>query len=449
MGSSVTHSSPNKLVYLFELDSVRKSDEECRKGQEALFKELMKGNIVALSYNQVSSLIMIDLLDIWQEKQTKKPILNLCKEGRICVSQYKQLTLIDYITKNLEPNGPFFIFSCLYFLNDLDKEHPIFAYMQGVLHHSLPKLMPKQIEETYGFNKQQSNMIYDYINTMINLTQEIKHIDKADHELKNLYYYIDTVIKAVRDNDSVEIPQDVIQTAIAYLEQSMNCPANQTRSALQKELKSIDNSAIQSVNFARAILDISYNYQVERSIRGITVTHDLKNPQLIAETVYKYYNEHDFEAADRQCTLPKHEKILYWNALSAFCSKISDSDIQSAESWKKHLAKVVVKKIVVTLFVFSLIAAFMIFPDKIKDQFLDPLAAYSKLGVFIFFIVYLMFEVINYNFPTSIIDGWFSIITVARYVITYQNFKAGKCKYIRANLKEIKALKALKKEIGD
>lgn len=43
-----------KYVYLFELDSVRKTDAEIIVGQRALYDEIVKnGNIVVLTYNQL------------------------------------------------------------------------------------------------------------------------------------------------------------------------------------------------------------------------------------------------------------------------------------------------------------------------------------------------------------------------------------------------------------
>ena len=44
-----------EYVYLFELDSVRKTDEEIIAGQKALYNEIVNnGNIVVLTYNPVS-----------------------------------------------------------------------------------------------------------------------------------------------------------------------------------------------------------------------------------------------------------------------------------------------------------------------------------------------------------------------------------------------------------
>lgn len=43
-----------KNVYLFELDSVRKTDEEIEVAQNALLDEIvLNGNVVVMTYNQL------------------------------------------------------------------------------------------------------------------------------------------------------------------------------------------------------------------------------------------------------------------------------------------------------------------------------------------------------------------------------------------------------------
>lgn len=43
-----------KYVYLFELDSVRKTDEDIIEGQKAIYNEIVQqGNIVVMTYNQL------------------------------------------------------------------------------------------------------------------------------------------------------------------------------------------------------------------------------------------------------------------------------------------------------------------------------------------------------------------------------------------------------------
>ena len=52
---SVGKTVMNKLVYLFELDSVRKSKKEIIKAQKALYEEIvLNGNIVVMTMNQLS-----------------------------------------------------------------------------------------------------------------------------------------------------------------------------------------------------------------------------------------------------------------------------------------------------------------------------------------------------------------------------------------------------------
>ena len=55
-----------KYVYLFELDSVRKTNAEIIAGQRALYDEIVKnGNIVVLTYNQlIDSRAFFSLLNI-------------------------------------------------------------------------------------------------------------------------------------------------------------------------------------------------------------------------------------------------------------------------------------------------------------------------------------------------------------------------------------------------
>ena len=44
----------NKQVFLFELDSVRKTDEEIIYGQKMLFDEIVRnGKVVVLTYNKL------------------------------------------------------------------------------------------------------------------------------------------------------------------------------------------------------------------------------------------------------------------------------------------------------------------------------------------------------------------------------------------------------------
>ncbi len=74
-----------KLIYLFELDSVRKTDKEI--GQKTLYEKIIaNGNIVVLTYNQlVDSRCFFSLLEIPEYYEN---FIFLFENGSIRISQY-------------------------------------------------------------------------------------------------------------------------------------------------------------------------------------------------------------------------------------------------------------------------------------------------------------------------------------------------------------------------
>ena len=101
-----------KQVYLFELDSVRKTDAEIAVGQRALYDEIVvNGNTVVLTYNQlVDSRAFFSLLD---EKDYYDSIIKLCEEGKIRISQYGDIRTISQYLLNSTEDEKQFIYSAL------------------------------------------------------------------------------------------------------------------------------------------------------------------------------------------------------------------------------------------------------------------------------------------------------------------------------------------------
>ena len=78
----------NKLVYLHELDSVRNSEYEIQRGQQAMYEEIvLNGNTVVLSFNQFADSKTF-LCGITNKKQSEY-IVELFKRGYLKVSNYK------------------------------------------------------------------------------------------------------------------------------------------------------------------------------------------------------------------------------------------------------------------------------------------------------------------------------------------------------------------------
>lgn len=99
-----------KLVYLFELDSVRKSDKEILIGQQALYNEIVgNGNIVVLTYNQlIDSRGFFSLLDI---NEYYDSLVKLFEAGAIRVSQFGDIRTISQYLINACSSERSFIYS--------------------------------------------------------------------------------------------------------------------------------------------------------------------------------------------------------------------------------------------------------------------------------------------------------------------------------------------------
>lgn len=99
-----------KLVYLFELDSVRNTDKEIELGQKMLFNEIVgNGNVVVLTYNQlVDSRGFFSLLAVDEYYES---FVALFEKGAIRISQYGDIrTITQYLINSFDYDKEF-IFS--------------------------------------------------------------------------------------------------------------------------------------------------------------------------------------------------------------------------------------------------------------------------------------------------------------------------------------------------
>lgn len=111
----------DKLVYLFELDSVRNSKEEIEIAHRALCDEIVKnGNQVVLSFNQLTDSLAI--LSALFNEDTYNDFMTLAEHGSILVSrsagcktasEFVQNSFKRCLNANLESGGSTFVFSGL------------------------------------------------------------------------------------------------------------------------------------------------------------------------------------------------------------------------------------------------------------------------------------------------------------------------------------------------
>lgn len=149
-----------KYVYLFELDSVRKTDTEIIVGQHALYDEIVKnGNIVVLTYNQlIDSRAFFSLLD---NREYYESILELFKKGYICISQFGAMrTIAQYLLNTIDSEENKYVYSAL----------PIKRSQRRLIELIKRSVMYSDLSEINGY---------------------IKHIGRTEEDLRDLFIEVD------------------------------------------------------------------------------------------------------------------------------------------------------------------------------------------------------------------------------------------------------------------
>ncbi len=445
-------------VYLFELDSVIVSHAECKLAQEKLYMELMKGNTVVLSYNQILSITMFDLLDINQPEYTKKHILELIKKERICVSSYNGFkTPSAYISSKMGDGSPDFEYSCLRFLNDYPKNHDLIMNIKAVLEGKDDWFSPEDItgdelvinEKTESgiesrtsktLSMDDKRILFDYINIIRGLTiYDFRKRKKSDSETNqasskqenfDFEYYINEVTKAVvaKGNEHFKDRPELIKIAENNIEKMLETLKTGNRgiyrSTCLKVINEILDSDSDSIRLCKAILDMSYNYQVERSIPNITITHPMDEDS-VAKTVADYYNRHVF-LKPKEIELTKETQILAWNIVNDFCDP-AEKQKEKKETNDCHLKNKLVEFTLKTILLIVPISIFIII-GFVVDFF---------AGVIIAIIAEFLLEFIAWCLPFDI--GFFSvllpIVNLFKHYRVYSLFKKGKPYYISVAFK--------------
>lgn len=406
-----------KNVYLFELDSVIISPDECKLAQEKLYMELMKGNTVVLSYNQILSITMFDLLDINQTKYTRDHILKLIKKKRICVSSYNGLkTPSAYISSKMGVDSPDFEYSCLRFLNGYPKNHPLIMNIKAVLEGKETWLSPEDIKND-ELTMDNKRILYDYINVIRNL--KIHAFEPLTDYMHDFEYYIKEVTKAVvsKGNPYLGYQPELIKNAENNIEKMFSILKENDkkiyRSTCFQAINEISDSDSDSIRLCKAILDMSYNYQVERSISNITIPHPMDKDS-VAKTVADYYNRHIF-SKPKEIELPKETHILAWNIVNDFCDP-AEKQKKNGKTNNCHLITKLFKFTLKTFLFVMLIVMFIIIAYWMDYIFVGLILAISA-EILIEFISWCL------PFDTGFFGVLLPILNLAKHWRAYSLFK--------------------------
>lgn len=290
----------NKFVYLFELDSVRKTDEEIREGQRALFEEIaINGNIVVMTYNQVVD--SRGFFSLLRDQVYKENLLKLFERGAIKISQYGDIrTVAQYLLNSIEDNKKFIYSSLpvkfsqkrLLALMRRCLTYSDLSEMEYYLHHeNVEEKFNELFIEVENGNEIESKLSLQEKKTVIrNLKALLETVLKLSM-LSDIYIWpknteeysklkLSDIIKDVceiKNNENVlfENAKVIIQTLKTFEKR------NNDRSVYLRELKDAykRNGNKESYQYAEAIINLCYNYVCESSVCNIS----------------KHYNVSEFE----------------------------------------------------------------------------------------------------------------------------------------------------------
>lgn len=305
-----------KKVYLFELDSVRGTDEEIICGQQALYDEIVvNGNVVVMTLNQfIDSRGFFSLL---QNDAYRDNIRTLFEKGAIRISQFKNTkTICQYLLDSLDSDREF-IYSVLPIKST--QKHLLALIKRALIYCNLQELYEYDDEDhlarTYedfkelfaeydrNGNRTETSMSFDEMKLIMhNLYHLIEIILKisplnqiytyskkdSDYQKYNLSFYLDKAMHLNLENSFSIDMQACWKDAISILNslKEKNIFSSNERSKIVRELKreyvTTPNYSKKAYQLAEAIVDLSYNYACEMSIRNIS----------------KHYNVEDLENAN-------------------------------------------------------------------------------------------------------------------------------------------------------
>lgn len=275
-----------KLVYLFELDSVRKTDKEIEIGQRALYEEIVgNGNIVVLTYNQlVDSRAFFSLL---KDETYRSSLIKLFEEGWIRISQYgDNRTISKYLIDSLAYERSF-IYS----------GWPLKSTQKRLLALIKRSLTYSDLTEITDYIEDRKTDI-ELLDLFIEVEQDSNRLiptrltkEQCKEILENLYHLLKTVLLLslihtiyvnpktdtnmtlsdfLKKAFKLEMPSsDTLWNEAIEILKSIGTSSNDRSVYYHKILNAYKDSGAEdkrTYQYAEAIVDLCYNYQLEYSV---------------------------------------------------------------------------------------------------------------------------------------------------------------------------------------
>lgn len=289
-----------KLVYLFELDSVKKNDDQVIAGQKALYNEIVNnGNCVVLTMNQIiDSRIILSMMNDPKQVHILEYLFN---KGFLKYSRYGDYrTPSQYLQRSIKENRSF-IYSALPIKSN-QKE------LMNIVYNALRYDDLSEIEDLYQ-KQQQSNEVLPifYEGDKINYNITKKEGEKILEHLKILLKFIlnisisnESYLPPIKYDD--KYPRftfiqfmDIIQTfqsdfkgfmeAIEKLKQiketlkddllKVNSRSEWLKALLKLKRNDLTESEINVLCLSECIINLCHNYTLEYSIYNVSKHYEI------------------------------------------------------------------------------------------------------------------------------------------------------------------------------
>lgn len=327
----------NRSVYLYELDSVRNSEQEIRQGQWAMFEEIVKkGNTVVLSFNQLTD--SEAFLCAIKDKTTYEQIVGLFKLGALKVSKYGKIrTPSQYVQNGLqkciESGENAFLFSGL---PVLCTDTMLLSEMQKALRYSSTSNLEELVQtETDSERIEQLEYIIRFIRMILVMSLEDTALNPAKQDsmqcFMDFYMLIAECLRGelrytngeVKTELKPMLPKacDILDNIHQEFKRSnyADCFMNNRTNWINQlnRMKITD-----AVRLAEAIIDLCYNYTIEDSIYNVSRHYKMLDKNSFQQDFEKRLTEywisyrtgiHEFCKGDSEATIDCKVDIPPWD----------------------------------------------------------------------------------------------------------------------------------------
>ena len=285
-----------KYVYLHELDSVRKTDWEIIRGQQALYDEIVgNGNIVVLTFNQ-----LVDsrgFFSLWDNPEYQSSLVELFQNGAIRISQYGSIrSIVQYLLTTIDNDQNRYIYSALPIKSSQKR-------LVALIKRSLIRSDLTEIREFLSEKEKISAALRDLFTECSGntVTESRLSTEEMAGILENLYWLLATLLHIstmdhiyVRPQETSEyqgfqfydilklvLDRSALSPDAADIIRNLRCFQNgsNSRSTYHRELKEASNAFAEkkAFQYAEAIVNLCYNCANEISICNISKHYDFRN----------------------------------------------------------------------------------------------------------------------------------------------------------------------------